>query len=149
MTNTNIPTTGFHTNPERINRNGAPKREWTWSGLLEQIGEEIEVKSGQKFKDLVSKRLWIDAVNGSLGAQKEILNRMDGLPIAKQEIYGKDGSPLSINIIAYGNNDPIQLQTNEVHDTSVSKLKEISSSQLAQKSSKDDTGDKSTDTVGS
>lgn len=80
MTNTNIPTTGFHTNPERINKAGAPKKSWTWAGLLEKVAEETEVKSGQKFKDLVSKRMWVDAVNGSLGAQKEIMNRMEGMP---------------------------------------------------------------------
>lgn len=99
MSNTNIPTTGFHTNPERINKKGAPKREWTWAGLLEAVGEEVEEKSGKKFKDLVSKRLWVDAVNGSLGAQKEILNRMDGFPIATQHIAGSDGSPLKIVVV--------------------------------------------------
>ena len=67
--------TGADANP-----NGRPKRDWTWSGLLEKVGEEIEEKSGKKFKDLVTRRLWVDAVNGSLGAQKEILNRMDGMP---------------------------------------------------------------------
>lgn len=78
--------TGADANP-----NGRPKREWTWSGLLEKVGEEIEEKSGKKFKDLVTKRLWVDAVNGSLGAQKEILNRMDGLPTQsiEQNITGK------------------------------------------------------------
>lgn len=62
------------------NPGGRPKKEWTWAGLLEAVGEEIETKSGQKFKDLVSRRLWVDAVNGSLGAQKEIMNRMEGMP---------------------------------------------------------------------
>lgn len=67
--------TGADANP-----NGRPKKEWTWAGLLEKVAEETEVKSGQKFKDLVSKRMWVDAVNGSLGAQKEIMNRMEGMP---------------------------------------------------------------------
>lgn len=62
------------------NPGGRPKKEWTWAGLLEAVGEETEIKSGQKFKDLVSKRMWVDAVNGSLGAQKEIMNRMEGMP---------------------------------------------------------------------
>lgn len=62
------------------NPGGRPKKEWTWAGLLERVAEETEVKSGQKFKDLVSKRMWVDAVNGSLGAQKEIMNRMEGMP---------------------------------------------------------------------
>lgn len=62
------------------NPNGAPKKSWTWAGLLEAVGEEIESKSGRKFKHLVSQRMWVDAVNGSLGAQKEIMNRMEGMP---------------------------------------------------------------------
>lgn len=68
------------------NPNGRPKREWTWASLLEQVGEEIEPKSKQKFKDLVSKKLWIKAVNGDVIAIKEILNRMDGMPVQKGEI---------------------------------------------------------------
>ena len=79
--------TGADANPK-----GRPKRDWTWSGLLAKVGEEVEPKSGLKFKDLVTKRLWIDAINGNLGAMKEILNRMDGLPVAKQIIEG--GMPL-------------------------------------------------------
>lgn len=71
------------------NPGGRPKRTWTWAGLLEKVGEETELKSGQKFKDLVSKRMWVDAVNGSLGAQKEIGNRMDGMPQQKVAVKGE------------------------------------------------------------
>lgn len=76
------------------NPNGAPKKSWTWSGLLEAVGEEIETKSGKKFKDLVSKRLWIDAINGSLGAQKEIMNRMEGMPKQSTEHSGSIAIPI-------------------------------------------------------
>lgn len=82
------------------NPNGAPKKSWTWAGLLEKVAEETEIKSGQKFKDLVSKRMWVDAVNGSLGAQKEIMNRMEGFP-AQSTLLGnidKD-EPFIIEII--------------------------------------------------
>lgn len=65
---------------ESGNPNGRPKREWTWSGILEEVGEQIEPKSGKKFKELVSKRLWLKAVNGDTVAIKEIMNRMDGMP---------------------------------------------------------------------
>lgn len=81
------------------NPGGRPKKDWTWSGLLEKVGEEIEPKTGKPFKELVSKRLWIDAINGNLGAIKEIFNRTEGLPIAKQEITGKDGDKLEIVIV--------------------------------------------------
>lgn len=69
--------TGAEANP-----NGRPKKDWTWSGLLEQVANEIEPKSGKPFKELVTRRLWVEAVNGNLAAQKEIMNRMEGLPQA-------------------------------------------------------------------
>ena len=68
------------------NIKGRPPRDWTWSGILEEVGEEIEPKSKKKFKDLVSRKLWIKAVNGDLVAIKEIFNRMDGMPAIKGEI---------------------------------------------------------------
>lgn len=83
------PVAGFNANPQNINRKGAPKRKWTWAGLLEEVGEEIEPKSKKKFKDLVSKKLWIKAVNGDIVATKEILNRMDGMPKQATEIEGE------------------------------------------------------------
>ena len=62
------------------NPNGRPKREWTWSGLLEEIGERVEPKSQRQFKELVGMKLWIKAANGDTLAIKEIFNRMDGMP---------------------------------------------------------------------
>lgn len=62
------------------NPSGRPKREWTWSGLLEQVANEIETNTGKQFKELVTKRLFIAAVNGDVHAMKEIFNRMEGLP---------------------------------------------------------------------
>jgi hypothetical protein len=68
------------------NPNGRPPKEWTWAGLLKEVAEEVEPKTGKRYKDLVGKRLWVDAVNGSLGAQREIMNRMEGMP--KQRVEG-------------------------------------------------------------
>lgn len=62
------------------NPGGRPKRSWTWSGLLEQVANEIEGTSGKPFKELVTKRLFVAAVNGDVHAMKEIFNRMEGLP---------------------------------------------------------------------
>ena len=80
------------------NPSGRPKREWTWASLLEQVGEEIEPKSKQKFKDLVSKKLWIKAVNGDVMAIKEILNRMDGMPPQRNIHEGDEDNPIPIDI---------------------------------------------------
>jgi hypothetical protein len=70
------------------NPGGRPKKEWTWSKLLEKIGEEEEPKSGKKFKELVSRRLWVECVNGNMPAIKELFNRMEGMPKQQTEIQG-------------------------------------------------------------
>lgn len=62
------------------NPSGRPKRDWSWEKLLDEVAGEIEVKTGKPFRDLVAKRLWIEAVNGNLLAMKELMNRMDGMP---------------------------------------------------------------------
>lgn len=62
------------------NPGGRPKKDWSWSGLLSQVAEEVEEKSGKTFKELVVRRLYMEAVNGNMGAIKEITSRMDGLP---------------------------------------------------------------------
>ena len=70
------------------NPGGRPKKDWTWANLLEQVGEEIEPKSGKKFKELVSKRLWVACINGNIVAIKELFNRMDGMPSQHTELDG-------------------------------------------------------------
>ena len=83
--------TSFKKGDPRINRKGAPKRDWTWSSLLAQVAEEIEPKSGKPFKELVSKRIWLKAANGDTVAIKAVFNRMDGMPpqAIEQKIEGK------------------------------------------------------------
>jgi hypothetical protein len=147
MTNTNIPTTGFHTNPERINKKGAPKREWTWAGLLEAVGDEIEAKSGLKFKDLVTKRLWIEAVNGNIMAQKEIMNRMDGMPQQKTDITS-DGKQLPIYLVGGGYGIPEVGQANATPKGSDQGSAPLQDNNLAQKSEENDNSDKRVDTSG-
>jgi len=77
------------------NPGGRPKKDWTWSGLLEQVANEIEPKSGKPFKELVTRRLWVEAVNGNLGAQKEIMNRMEGMPTQNTDLTS-GGKPIPI-----------------------------------------------------
>jgi hypothetical protein len=76
------------------NPGGRPKKDWTWAKLLERVGEEIEPKSGKKFKELVSRRLWLECVNGNLIAIKELFNRMDGMPM--QKLGGDPDSPIIV-----------------------------------------------------
>ena len=70
------------------NPGGRPKKEWTWAGMLEKIGDKTEPKTGRKFKELVSERLWIECVNGNITAIRELFNRMEGMPKQQTEIQG-------------------------------------------------------------
>lgn len=80
---------GFADHPELINKNGRPPKDWAWAELLEDIGEEVEEKTGKTFKQLVGRRLWLECVNGNVLAIKELFNRMEGLPRMKLEVNGK------------------------------------------------------------
>jgi len=68
--------------------------------LIEQIGKEIEPKTGKPFEELIARRLWIAAVNGNGDAIKEILNRVEGLPHQSLELSGDEESPIKIDIIS-------------------------------------------------
>lgn len=59
------------------NPKGRPKKEWTWSGLIDQVAEEADTKSGKQFKDIVAKKLWEAAASGQLGAT-DILIKIKG-----------------------------------------------------------------------
>jgi len=84
--------TGFQLNPQNINRNGRPPKNWSWAELLEKVGDELapgEEVGGKTFKELVSKRLWLECVAGNINAIKELFNRTEGLPRIKMEVDGK------------------------------------------------------------
>lgn len=70
------------------NPGGRPKKDWTWAKLLEKVGNEKEAKSGKKFKELVSRRLWVECVNGNITAIRELFNRMEGMPKQQTELQG-------------------------------------------------------------
>lgn len=66
------------------NPGGRPKREWTWAEELIKASNELETKTGKTFKELISRRVILEAANGNMIAAKEAFNRMDGMP--KQSI---------------------------------------------------------------
>lgn len=80
------------------NPGGRPKKEWTWSGILTEVGDSVEVKSKKKFKELVAKRIWVEAVNGNLGAIKEIFNRMDGMPPQSMQLSQDPDNPINPDV---------------------------------------------------
>ncbi|MEK7581120.1 MAG: DUF5681 domain-containing protein [Patescibacteria group bacterium] len=61
------------------NLKGAPKRDWSWLGTLQEAVEK-KVNSGESIKELVAKSLVNQALKGNVSAMKEIMNRMDGMP---------------------------------------------------------------------
>lgn len=91
------PSVGFHTNPERINRNGAPRKEWTWRGILLQAAE-IAAEDGREVKEVVAEALMLKAMAGDVPAIKEFGDRIDGK--AKQDIGlgGMNGEPINIKV---------------------------------------------------
>lgn len=93
MPNHNKPTTGFHTNPDRINKNGRPKAEWTWSGLLKEMMDESE-EDGEPVKVKVARALKLKAYEGDVVAIKEIGNRVEGLP---KQVIEQNGT-LDVNL---------------------------------------------------
>lgn len=100
--------TGFQLHPEHINKGGRPSREWTWQGLLERVAEEykeIKLKDGtvrnEQYKFLVAKRLWHESVNGNMNAIKELMNRMDGMPMQPSDVTsgGDKLNPIQVLIV--------------------------------------------------
>ena len=76
--------TSFKKGDPRINRKGAPKREWTWAGLMENYAEKIKDK--RKVKDRVVEKVYQLAERGDMTAAKELFNRMDGMPQQKTDL---------------------------------------------------------------
>lgn len=78
----------FKKGDPNINRKGRPSKGWAWTELLEEVGEQVEEKSGKKFKELVSKKLWEECAKGNIPAIRELFNRMEGMPKQQTEIQG-------------------------------------------------------------
>lgn len=69
----------FKKNDPRINRDGAPKKEWTMKGLITEALEECDA-SGVPYKKIIARKLRTLASKGNIIAIKEINNRLDGMP---------------------------------------------------------------------
>jgi len=68
------------------NPKGRPKREWTWSGLLEEYAEKKDENGKGKMKEAVVKKVMELAKRGDMTAVKEVFNRMDGMPKQSADI---------------------------------------------------------------
>jgi hypothetical protein len=68
------------------NPGGRPKRDWSWASELEKAVNETEKQTGKTFRELVAKRVVAEAASGNINAIKELINRMDGFPLAYTDI---------------------------------------------------------------
>ena len=78
------------------NIKGAPKREWTWAGVIQEAVEQLE-EDGTPIKSSVVKSLIREAKRGNIMATKELMNRMDGMPV--QAVENKTEGSLEIKIV--------------------------------------------------
>ena len=85
----------FKKNDPRINRNGAPKKEWTMTEQYKRALEE-ENETGVPRHTIVAKKLVQLAERGDVIAIKELGNRIDGMP--NQSISGPDNGPIKIEV---------------------------------------------------
>lgn len=98
--------TPFKKTGKDANPNGRPKREWTWTGLLEDAMEEKN-ETGESYKKIVTQKLRELGVKGDMTAIKEILNRMDGMPQQKTDVTS-GGKPIQAPILGGITKDDLQ-----------------------------------------
>lgn len=71
------------------NPKGAPKRDWTWSGVLQKAVEQsTKDKKGKKHKvkELVAQSLLNQVYKGNVLAIKALMERMDGYPMQSTDL---------------------------------------------------------------
>jgi hypothetical protein len=93
MANYNPPAVGFHNHPEMINRNGRPKKDWTWAGLIEEAVEQFDAadesmpaEKRKKIKYKVVSKVIEKALGGDMAAFQVMANRTDGNPTDTKNI---------------------------------------------------------------
>ena len=73
---------------ESGNPAGRPKREWTWSGLLEDAMEEQD-ETGESYKKIIVRKVRTLGTKGDMVAIKELFQRMDGMPQQDVKVDGE------------------------------------------------------------
>ena len=70
--------TGFQLAPENINRNGAPKKEESISGLVRELLRNKPTGNEKTYRELFAMRVMKLALEGDMTAIREIWDRMEG-----------------------------------------------------------------------
>ncbi len=87
------------------NPKGAPKRNWTWSGVLQKAVQK-KAKDGRPIKDIIADSLIAETFKGNVQAHKAIMDRMDGLPQQDITSAGDKLSPIQVIITEDKSNLP-------------------------------------------
>jgi len=76
-----LPKTGFHTNPERINKEGGTDADATYAYLIKKAGEVQSKKDKTKTRKIVAiDKQWDKAEDGELSSFNALLDRAEGKP---------------------------------------------------------------------
>jgi len=73
-----FPAAGFNKFPENINRNGAPKKEESISGLVRKLLRSKPQGQEKSYRQLFAMRVMKLALEGDMTAIREIWDRMEG-----------------------------------------------------------------------
>jgi len=73
-----FPAAGFQVNPQNINRNGAPKKEESISGLVQELLRNKPTGQEKTYRELFAMRVMKLALEGDMTAIREIWDRMEG-----------------------------------------------------------------------
>jgi len=91
----------FKPNDPRINRKGAPLKEWTMTAMYREAAEEASETGEPKYK-IIARRLIKLAEKGDMVAIKELGNRLDGMPQQTSDFTSK-GEKIDGNTIIFQN----------------------------------------------
>lgn len=80
------------------NPGGRPRKGNALTEILRTVGADAE--DGKTKNEKLAAILWAKALDGDMAAIKYIYDRIDGQPIATQEITGKDGAPVGFRFVS-------------------------------------------------
>jgi len=85
MTNTNRPITGFHTNPERINKDGRPQKEFSMTSALKEVMAEVNPATKIERYRMILRKAVDKAERGDNDMIKYLINRFEGTPTLRTD----------------------------------------------------------------
>lgn len=86
-----------------LNPNGRPKKGMALTDIMRQVLEE-DLPDGRSRKEALVRRVLQLAYDGNESMVRLAWAYLEGMPVQKQEISGKDGAPIPILQLKEGNN---------------------------------------------